>query len=171
MELEVSQIPESLAADELSSALLELRPKFFSFLVNFWVIGSYRPAHHRIFHHVRAYDRGMLLINLLLLMWIVLMPFLQSLIGEYENLQLPTIVYAGPNILARLTLLWLWRPASKDERLSKTKLDPQAARYNNLWSLFLPIIFVVPIGWSFISVELARGFWLLVFLAGPYWCS
>ena len=105
MELEVSQIPESLAADEPPSALVELRPKFFSFLVNFWVIGFYRPAHHRIVHHVRAYDREMLLINLLLLMWILLMPFLQSLIGEYENLQLPTIVYAGPNILARLTLL------------------------------------------------------------------
>ncbi len=80
LELQVPQIPERVAAAELTSALVELRPKFFSFVVSFWVIGFYWLAHHRIFHHVRAYDRGMLLINLLFLMWIVLMPFSASLI-------------------------------------------------------------------------------------------
>jgi uncharacterized membrane protein len=167
LELEVPQIPESLAAAELPSALLELRPKFFSFLVSFWVVGFYWLAHHRIFHHVSAYDRRLLLINLLLLMWIVLMPFTSSLIGEYENLQLPVIVYAAHNILAGLTLSWLWRHASKDGRLVKTNLDPEATRYNNLRALFLPTVFVLSIGMSFISVELARASWLLAFLAGP----
>ncbi len=167
LELEVPQIPESLAGAELPGALLELRPKFFSFLVSFWVVGFYWLAHHRIFHHVRAYDRRLLLINLLLLMWIVLIPFSSSLIGEYENLQLPVIVYAAHNILAGLTLSWLWRHASKDGRLVKTNLDPEATRYNNLRALFLPTVFVLSIGMSFISVELARASWLLAFLAGP----
>jgi uncharacterized membrane protein len=167
LELEVPQIPESLAEAELPGALLELQPKFFSFVLSFWVIGFYWLAHHRIFHHVRAYDRRMLLINLLFLMWVVLMPFSSSLIGEYENLQLPVIVYAVHNILAGLTLSWLWRHASKDGRLVKTNLHPLAVRYNNLRALFLPTIFVLSIGISFISVELARGSWLLAFLAGP----
>ena len=60
-----------------------------------------------MFLQIRAYDRGMLLINLLFLMWVVLMPFSSSLIGEYENQQLPVILYAIPNILASLTLGWL----------------------------------------------------------------
>lgn len=167
LDLKVPQIPESLAAADLPSALLELRPEFFSFLVSFWVIGFYWLAHHRIFHYVRAYDRRMLLINLLFLMWIVLMPFSASLTGEYENLQLPVIVYAAHNILAGLTLSWLWRHASKDGSLVKTNLDPRATRYTNLRALFLPIVFVLSIGVSFISVDLARGSWLLAFLAGP----
>jgi uncharacterized membrane protein len=100
-------------------------------------------------------------------MWIVLMPFSSSLIGEYENLQLPVIVYAAHNILAGLTLSWLWRHASKDARLVKTNLDPRATRYINLRALFLPTVFVLSIGLSFISVELARGSWLLAFLAAP----
>ncbi|MDQ3924531.1 MAG: hypothetical protein M3309_11545, partial [Actinomycetota bacterium] len=66
-----------------------------------------------------------------------------------------------------LTLSWLWRHALKDGRLVKTDLDPQAVRYNNLRALFLPTVFVVSIGVSFISTEIARGFWLLAFLAGP----
>jgi len=167
LELRVPQIPESTAASELPDALLELWPNVFSFVLSFWIIGSYWLAHHRIFHHVRAYDRRLLLINLLFLMWIVLMPFSSSLIGEYENLQLPVIVYAVHNILAGLTLSWLWRYASKDGRFVRTDIDPRAVRYNNLRALFLPTVFVLSIGMSFISAEIARGSWLLAFLAGP----
>ena len=167
LELRVPQIPESTAASELPDALLELWPNVFSFLISFWVIGYYWLAHHRIFHQVRAYDRRLLLINLLFLMWIVLMPFSSSLIGEYENLQLPVIVYSVHNILAGVTLSWLWRYASKDGRFVRTDTDARAIRYNNLRALLLPSVFVLSIGVSFINAEIARGSWLLAFLAGP----
>jgi len=39
LELEVPQIPENLAAAQLPSALLELWPKLFSFVLSFWIIG------------------------------------------------------------------------------------------------------------------------------------
>src|ERR671920_2229122 len=168
LDLRIPQIPDSLAAAELPSALLELGPKIFSFLVSFWVIGFYWLAHHRIFHHVRAYDRRMLLINLLFLMWIVLMPFSSSLVGEYENLQLPVIVYAAHNILAGLTLSWLWRHASKDGRLVEPNLDPRLVRFANFRALLIPSVFLLSIGLSFISVDVARLSWLLVgILTGP----
>jgi uncharacterized membrane protein len=75
LDLKVPQVPESSAAAELPSALLELWPNLFSFVLSFWIIGVYWLAHHRLFQQVNAYDRRMLLINLLFLMWIVLMPF------------------------------------------------------------------------------------------------
>jgi uncharacterized membrane protein len=37
--LEVPQMSENLAASELPSALLELWPKVFSFVLSFWIIG------------------------------------------------------------------------------------------------------------------------------------
>jgi len=168
LNLEVPQIPESLAAGELPSALLELWPKFFSFLLSFWIIGFYWLAHHRMFRQVRAYDRGMLLINLLFLMWVVLMPFSSALIGEYESQQLPVIIYAIHNILASLTLTWLWRHASKEGRLVETNLDPRVVRYNKLRALFIPTVFLLSIGLSFICVDIARLSWLLLgILTGP----
>ncbi|HZG62429.1 MAG TPA: TMEM175 family protein [Rubrobacteraceae bacterium] len=167
LDLRVPEISESTAASELPGALLDLWPYVFSFLMSFWVIGFYWLAHHRIFHRVRVYDRRLLLINLLFLMWIVLMPFSSSLIGEYENLQLPVIFYSVHNILAGSTLSWLWRHASKEGRLVKADLDPRAVRYINLRAMFLPAVFVLSIGLSFLSVEIARGSWLLAFLAGP----
>jgi len=168
LQLEVPQVPESLAAAELPSALLELWPDLYSFVLSFWIIGFYWLAHHRLFHHIRAYDRGMLLINLLFLMWIVLMPFSSSLIGEYEHQQLPVIIYAVHNILASLSLTWLWRHASKDGRLVETNLDPRLVRYSSLRAVFVPSVFLLSIGISFISVDVARLSWLLLgLLTGP----
>ncbi len=168
LELEVPQIPESLAAAQLPSALLELWPKLFSFVLSFWIIGFYWLAHHRLFNHVTAYDRGMLLINLLFLMWIVLMPLSSSLIGEYENQQLPVIIYAIHNILTSLTLAWLWRHAFKEGRLVETNLDPRLVRVANFRALLIPSFFLLSIGISFISVDVARLSWLLVpVLTGP----
>ena len=168
LELRVPQIPESTAASELPDALLELWPNVFSFLISFWVIGYYWLAHHRIFHQVRAYDRRLLLINLLFLMWIVLMPFSSALIGEYESQQLPVIIYAVHNIFTSLTLTWLWRHASKDGRLVETSLDPRLVRFANFRALLIPSVFLLSIGLSFISVDVARLSWLLVgILTGP----
>ena len=167
LDLKVPQVSESLAAAELPSALLELWPKFFSFLLSFWLIAFYWLAHHRIFHHVRAYDHGILLINLLFLMWVVLMPFSASLAGEYEHQQLPVIIYALHNVVAGSTLACLWRHAYKEDRLVETNIDPRIARYNKLRALFIPTVFLLSIGISFISVPVARLSWLLAFLVGP----
>lgn len=80
------RLPETLPGSEaldLPGALFELWPEFFSFLISFWFIGTYWMAHHRILHYVRGYDRGLLTINLPFLMWIVLLPFSSTLLGEY----------------------------------------------------------------------------------------
>lgn len=167
LDLRVPQVPENLAAVELPSALLELWPKFFSFVISFWIVASYWLAHHRIFHHIRAYDRGMLLINLLFLMWVVLLPFSSSLIGEYEHSRLASIIYAAHIIAASSTLSWLMWYASKDGRLVKPNLDARQVRYHQLRALFVPTIFLSSIGLSFVSVDLARLSWLLAFLMDP----
>jgi TMEM175 potassium channel family protein len=59
LDLKVPQVPESSAAAELPRALLELWPDLFSFLLSFWIIGSYWLAHRRISELVGAYDQRM----------------------------------------------------------------------------------------------------------------
>jgi uncharacterized membrane protein len=169
LDLEVPQVPESSAAAELPSALLELWPNLFSFVLSFWIIGSYWLAHHRISRLVGAYDRRMQLINLLFLMWIVLMPFSSALVGEYEHhQQLPVVIYAVHNILTSLTLAWLWRHALRDNRLVEANLDPRLVRHSNFRSLVVQSVFVLSIGISFLSVDVARLSWVLIWpLTGP----
>jgi TMEM175 potassium channel family protein len=168
LDLKVPQVPESSAASELPSALVELWPNLFSFALSFWIIGSYWLAHRRISEVVSAYDSKMQLINLLFLMWVVLMPFSTTLLGEYEHQQLPVVIYAVHNILTSLTLAWLWRHAARDSSLLEANLDPRLVRHSTFRALIVQSVFVLSIGISFVSVDVARLSWLLIWpLTGP----
>jgi uncharacterized membrane protein len=92
LDIQVPHIPAGSEATLLPGALLELWPKFLSFLLSFWVVGPYWLAHHRTFHYISGYDRSLLLINLLFLMWVLLLPFSTSLLGEYGNQQIVVII-------------------------------------------------------------------------------
>ena len=161
------EIPADLVATELPRRLLELWPKFLSFFISFWIVGLNWTAHHRIFHYIRGYDRRLLLINLLFLMWVALMPFLGSLLGEYGGQQLSVVFYAGHMIVVSLTLSWLWRHASRDQRLVDPSLDPDARRYTDLRVLAVPFVFLLSIAISFVNVNAAEYSWLLLFLVRP----
>jgi TMEM175 potassium channel family protein len=166
LNLEVPDIPADLVATELPQRLLELWSKFYSFFLSFWIIGNYWLIHHRIFNHIRGYDRVLLLINLLFLMWIVLLPFSSSLLGEYGNEQLPAIFYASHMIAAGLTLSWLRRHAY-NSRLVVPDIDPLLVRYENIRAMVIPSVFLLSIGVSFVSVRATEYGWLLLFLARP----
>jgi uncharacterized membrane protein len=132
------------------------------------VVGFYWLAHHRTFHYIRGYNRGLLLINLLFLMWIVLLPFSSSLLGEYGNQQIVEIIYAVDVALIGLTLSWIWWHALGDPHLlNTTGIDPHELRYNQLRTMAVPLIFVLSIGVSFFSVWVTQYFWLLAFLSRP----
>jgi uncharacterized membrane protein len=104
----------------------------------------------------------MQLINLLFLMWIVLMPFSTALVGEYEHQQLPVIIYAVHNILTSLTLTWLWRHAASDSSLVEANLDPRLVRHSTFRALIVQGVFLLSIGISFVSVDVARLSWVLM---------
>jgi len=168
LDLKVPQVPESSVAAELPRALLELWPNLFSFVLSFWIIGSYWLAHRRIAELVGAYDSKMQLINLLFLMWIVLMPFSTALVGEYEHQQLPVVIYAVHNILTSLTLMWLWLHGVRDSSLVKANLDPSLVKHSIFRGLIVQSVFLLSIGISFVSVDVARLSWVLIWpLTGP----
>jgi uncharacterized membrane protein len=165
LEIRVPNVPEDPAA--LREALLALGPRFFSFFISFWFVGAYWVAHHRAFHQIRGYDRRLLFINLLFLMWIVLLPFSSSLLGEYGDQQTVVIIYAVHISLAGLSLQWVWWYASRDPRLmDKTSMDERAYRYSAL-GLSVPLVFLLSIGISFLSVPAAELSWFLAFLVRP----
>lgn len=105
--LEVPEIATDSAAAELPRRLLELWPRFLSFFISFWIVGVYWRAHHRTFRYIKRYDRGLLVINLWFLMWVVLMPFSGSLLGEYGGEQISVVLYDSHMIVAGVSLSWL----------------------------------------------------------------
>ena len=54
LDLKVPQLPEGSAAAELPRALLGLWPNLFSFVLSFWIIGSYWLASERVICGLRV---------------------------------------------------------------------------------------------------------------------
>src|SRR5436189_3733065 len=74
----------SIGAHELSATvLLHAWPHYFAYVVSFLTIGIMWMNHHTILGHVKRVDRPLLVLNLLLLMGIVAIPFPTTLVAEH----------------------------------------------------------------------------------------
>ena len=67
----------------LASALWDQWPSYVAYVVSFMQIGVIWLNHHRMFQTVRAVDGTLLLLNLLLLMWVALIPFPTAVVADY----------------------------------------------------------------------------------------
>ena len=65
-----------------TAALLGAWPHYFAYVVSFLTIGIMWMNHHTIMGHVARVDRPLLVINLLLLMGVVAIPFPTALVAE-----------------------------------------------------------------------------------------
>ena len=168
------RLPEDLASGEVPGRLLDTLSGLFAFLVSFWVIASYWVAHHRIFNRIGAHDGALLNIDFAFLMCVVLVPFSTSMVMEYGDSRLVWDVYVSHLLLTSLTLSWLWRYASKGERLTGSRTDPETLRRYGIEGIQVWVrgaVFVLSIVISFFSVDYAQWFLLFVLplptLVGP----
>lgn len=68
LDIRVPSIPEAPVSQELPSRILDLTPKFLSYVISFLVIAVYWQVHHRVFRPIRAHDGALLWLNFLFLM-------------------------------------------------------------------------------------------------------
>ena len=165
--IQVPEIPPALVAQELPNRLLALAPKFLSYMISFLVVAIYWMAHHRIFRPIKGYDRGLLWLNFLFLMMVSFLPFPTSLLGEYREQQLPVVIYALNVSAASLLLVSISWYATNRSRLTDPTLDERATRHGRIQGLAVPVVFLLSIAISFLSVEAAMYSWLLLFAVDP----
>jgi TMEM175 potassium channel family protein len=73
-----------IGSDVLTAGvLLHAWPEYFAYVVSFLTIGIMWLNHHTILAHVNRVDRPLLVLNLLLLMGIVAIPFPTALVAEH----------------------------------------------------------------------------------------
>jgi len=107
--LSVPAIPKADAAAELPPYLASMVPQFLSFLIAFFVLASFWVGHHRHFHYLRAVDRPVLWINLLILIFVVLVPFTTDLSGDYSHVQLAVVFFHANMLFLGLLFLVHWQ--------------------------------------------------------------
>ena len=164
LEIRVPEVSPHLAAMEVPNKVLALGPKFFSYMLSFLVIGTYWIAHHQTFRYVRSYNRMLLWLNLLFLLSISFIPFPTGLLGQYGNLRFAVIFYAASVGLARLLLALEWLYITKGPIRTSEDLGSRLAKYHSFRGFVIPLVFLISIGISFFSLNLAVYSWVLLFI-------
>lgn len=108
IELKLPEIHEASASAFLH-ALAQIGYKFIGFIFSFFLIGVYWIVHHRLFGYVINYNNKLIWLNLLLLFFIVTMPFTTAVAFETATWpDYPFTLYSLNHIMIGLFFYRLW---------------------------------------------------------------
>ena len=158
---------------DLFNYLLSLWPAYLAFVTSFATIGIMWINHHRLFTYIKRTDTILMLLNLLLLLMIVFVPFPTALLAQqyisHPNLRVPALVWNGTFILLAVFFNLLWRYAAHENRLLDKKADQQAVEAITRQYRFGPLFYVVSFGlaWIYVPASIALNLFMAVYFAFP----
>jgi uncharacterized membrane protein len=99
------------------------------YVLSFVIVGVYWVAHHHMMHFITAANRTLLWINLLLLLFIVFVPFVAALLSASHADPSSIRIYASNLILINLTGTMLWWYVTKNHRLVNSAVPEAFIRF------------------------------------------
>jgi uncharacterized membrane protein len=141
--------------ENLWHQLKEQWPSFAAFAVSFWVIGIIWVNHHGVIDHLRRADRGVLYLNLLVLMTVVFIPFSTELFAVHlksgAGEKVAAIVYSSSFLAMGVSFGLLWTyVTSHREALGVSLTDEEVRRTKRSFLIGNPI-YALAFAMSFVS--------------------
>jgi uncharacterized membrane protein len=133
-------------------------PTLLIYVVSFVMVGTYWVAHHSMLHFIRAADRNLLYLNVLLLLTISIIPFPTALIGQYTHTHAAVILYSANLILVNTsgTLLWLY--ATSRPALSTAAVTPTLRKRVVVLHMSPVLVYAAAAGVSFADFRISFVF-------------
>ena len=100
---------ENVTQQQLVDELRHKLPEFLGFILSFAVIGQFWTSHHRLFGYIINYTPKLMWLNLLMLLWVVVMPFSTFLNMQYGNMDIVWFWYSINLALIELAYYLLWK--------------------------------------------------------------
>ena len=101
-------------------------PNYLAFVTSFITIGVMWMNHHRMFTHIKRIDDTLMVLNLLLLLCIVIVPFPTAMVALYLNARNPFIaalIFNGTYVMLAICFNVLLRYAVHENRLLGKQVD------------------------------------------------
>jgi len=160
------EVPKPTGAATVAvSQIVDEWPDILSYVISFLVIGNYWIVQHDIFGDVERYDRKLLWLNVIYLMFIAFIPFSTSLIGDFSG-SVPVMIYAGTLTLTSIALAILWRYAWSNDLLDGAvdRDDMSEVTYDILTPA---TVFAGSVLIALVSARWAMYSWFLLLVADP----
>lgn len=145
LNVHVPQLAELASSRKtLLSALTEQWPTYLSFLLSFLIVGVVWGNHHTMFSYIKRSNHSLIVLNLLLLLDIVALPFSAALLALYvgtHEQQTAVQVYSGVLFVGGIFYNLLWLYASHDRRLLSPTLHHRIVRNLTLRYSLGPLLY------------------------------
>jgi TMEM175 potassium channel family protein len=130
-------------------------PSLAAYIVSFAIIGIMWFNHHSVFMHLESVDRGVLYINLLLLMTIAFLPYPTGVLGQAlakgQGTRTAAVVYGV--VMAANAFAWggLWLYASRRRRLLRADFPESERATATLLFTSGVITYTIAVGVAFLN--------------------
>ena len=173
LNIQAPTTPDLLTDSALLDFFHRQWPTLLAFITSFATIGIMWINHHRLFTHIKRTDNNLLVLNLLLLLVIIFIPFPTALLAQqyamHPDMHYAAILYSCTNVLLAIAFNLLWRYASYKNRLLDPKADFHSVQAITRQYRFGPLLylFVLAFSWLSASVSVILILLLAVFYALP----
>ncbi len=140
--------------------------EFINYAIAFILIAVFWIAHHQQFHSIKRVDGTLIWINVIMLMFIALMPFSTDLAGDFQGETLADVFFAGNLMMLGLLFLANWAYATHKYRLVDADLDQRIIARGLRRNLVIPVVSLIVIGLAFFIPGYSMFFYWLTMV--PY---
>jgi len=159
--INIPSLAQNLTQAQVIDKLLESLPEFEIYLISFFMIGIYWIAYHQIFNNIVGSHHITTWLTLVFLFFITLIPLATNLQFGFGQYQIVFVLYALVLTIAGALLTITWLHATKNKLIDEN-LNQREIHYISLESILSPVVFLLSILVSFIDLQIAYYFWLVI---------
>ena len=166
MAVELLQVPGGGPEESLASALRHEWPAYLAYFVSFLLIGQVWVTHHNMWRYVERTDQMLLFFNLMLLLFVAVVPFAAALLAEHlqgsaSEKRLTAGIYVGVVLGEALffNLSWWWasRRGLLHPGMHSDLVRAVAHRY-----AIGPVLYLVAFSFVFVNAVVSLTLYLLL---------
>lgn len=161
LNIDIPDLALDLSEQQLTERLYEMIPYLESYILSFFIIALFWVSYHQIFNHIKESYISMVYLNLVFLLLITILSISTSLVISFDKYQISYLIYYLVVVVTSTLLMGIWWYALRIDAVSET-LHPYFKKGMLVQLGIIPIVFVLAIGISFINLNVAQYFWLIL---------
>lgn len=122
-----------------------LQSDFLHYILAFLILGAFWLSHHIQLHSVKSIDKIYVWLNLVVLLFVALLPFTTSFSGDFPKVPIGAMVFETSLFAIGMAMFCQWMYATQGCRLVEPTLDKGYIRYVRISNLVVPLVSVAGI--------------------------
>jgi uncharacterized membrane protein len=159
--INIPNLAQNLTQAQVIDKLSESLPEFEIYVISFFMIGIYWISYHQIFNHIVGSHQITTWLTLVFLFFITLIPLATNMQIGYGSYQIVFVLYALVLTVAGALSTIIWLHATKNKLINQnmTQIEIHCVLLECTLS---PAVFLLSILVSFIDLQIAYYFWLVI---------